>query len=315
MGQPSSAVVAQRQAVRPTVTIKAPRLAQKLGVDLILASETFQHTGSFKFRAAYNVASRVPHPLIIAASSGNFGQALAYACSLLGKRAIIVMPETSARVKVEAVREYGGEVDFVDVRTRSRAARVAELAAEHPEAYIASAYDDPLVIEGNSSLGEELARLEPRLDAIVAPVGGGGLTSGIVTGLRRAGSAVEVVGAEPLLGNDAARSLRSGQIMKNESEPQTIADGARTVSLGVHNWVILKDGLADIVEVSEENIARAVRLLFEFANLKAEPTGALPVGALLTDPHRFQGRRVCCVISGGNVDPQVYRELLNPPSR
>jgi threonine dehydratase len=310
MSQPLTATITLRQVVRPTVIVEAPRLGQKLDVDLILASETFQHTGSFKFRAAYSVASRVPHSLIIAASSGNFGQALACACSLLGKRAIIVMPETSARVKVDAVREYGGEVDFVDVRVKSRAGRVTELAAGHPEAYVASAYDDPLVIEGNSSLGEELARLVPAPNCVVAPVGGGGLTSGIVSGLLRAGSNVEVVGAEPLLGNDAARSLRAGRIVANESEPQTIADGARTVSLGVHNWAILKDGLAGIVEVPEEHIARAVRLLFEFANLKAEPTGALSVAALLTDPDRFRGRRVCCVISGGNVDPAVYRELL-----
>ncbi|HEV3275520.1 MAG TPA: pyridoxal-phosphate dependent enzyme [Terriglobia bacterium] len=313
MGQPSAAPTAPKGA-RPTVTIEASRLGQKLGVSLLLATETFQHTGSFKFRAAYHLASHVSNPMIIAASSGNFGQALAYACSLVGKRSIIVMPQNSARVKVDAVREYGGEVDFVDVRVKSRATRVAELAAVHPEAYVASAYDDPLVIEGNSSLGEELARLDRPLDCVVAPVGGGGLTSGIITGLRRAGSALEVVGAEPLAANDAARSLREGRIVANEAEPQTMADGARTVSVGVHNWAILrrglKDGLAGIVEVPEEHIARAVRLLFELANLKAEPTGALSVGALLTDPDRFRDRQVCCVISGGNVDPAVYRELL-----
>ncbi len=314
MGQPSAALATFAQAARPTTIIEAPRLARKLGINLLLASETFQHTGSFKFRATSHLASHVPNPLIIAASSGNFGQALAYACSLVGKRSIIVMPQTSALVKVDAVREYGGQVDFVDVRAKSRAARVAELAGEHPEAYVASAYDDPLVIEGNSSLGEELARIDCPFDrppeVVVAPVGGGGLTSGIVTGLRRAGSSLEVVGAEPLLANDAAQSLRAGRIVANETEPQTIADGARTVSLGVHNWAILKDGLAGIVEVPEENIALAVRLLFELANLKAEPTGALSVGALLTDPDRFRGRLVCCVVSGGNVDPAVYRELL-----
>ena len=304
---PSPAV----KAWRPTTLIEAPRLGRRLGVDLLLASETFQYTGSFKFRAAYYLASHVPNPSIIAASSGNFGQALAYACLLLIKSSIIVMPKTSAQVKVDAVCEYGGQVEFVDVRSKTRAQRVAELAKDHPEAYVASAYDDPLVIEGNSSLGEELAHLEGTpLDCIVAPVGGGGLTSGIVTGLRRAGSSVQVTGAEPALGNDAARSLREGRIVANETEPQTLADGARTLSLGRHNWAILKDGLAGIVEVSEENIATAVRLLFDLANLKAEPTGALSVGALLAEPGRFRGRRVCCVISGGNVDPAVYQELL-----
>ena len=105
-------------------------------------------------------------------------------------------------------------------------------------------------------------------------------------------------------------SLAAGYIVANDIEPQTLADGARTVSLGWHNWVILKDSLAGIVEVPEENIARAVRLLFELANLKAEPTGALSLAAVLTDPGCFRDQEVCCVISGGNVDPAVYGEIL-----
>jgi threonine dehydratase len=295
---------------RPTTIIEAPRLARRLGIELIIASETFQHTGSFKFRAAHNVASKVSHDRIITASSGNFGQAMAYACSLLAKSCTVVMPSTSARVKVDAVREYGGKVDLVDVLTKSRAERVRELAVEDPEAYVASAYDDPLVIEGNASLGEELSALDRRFDLIIAPVGGGGLTSGIITGVRRAGKKIEVFGAEPLMANDAARSLRAGHIVRNESEPQTIADGARTLSLGEHNWTILRNGLSDIVEVPEENIREGVRLLFSLANLKAEPTGALPIGALLTRPELFRGRSVCCVVSGGNTDPDLYRTIL-----
>ncbi|HEV2349717.1 MAG TPA: pyridoxal-phosphate dependent enzyme [Terriglobia bacterium] len=297
----------------PTTIIEAPRLAQRLGVDLFIASETFQHTGSFKFRAAYNVASRVPNALIITASSGNFGQALAYACSLLGKSSIVVMPTTSAEVKVNAVREYGGRVELVDVRTKSRAERVKELAREHPEAYLASAYDDPLVIEGNSSLGMELAALRRPLDCVVAPVGGGGLTSGIITGVRqsvRPGQTIQVVGAEPALANDASRSLKAGKIVHNDAEPQTIADGARTLSLGEHNWPILLDGIAGIVEVPEDTIAKAVRHLFSLANLKAEPTGALSLAAVITSPEKFHGQSVCCVVSGGNVDPAVYLSLL-----
>jgi threonine dehydratase len=294
----------------PTTFIEAPRLARRLGVELTIASETFQHTGSFKFRAAYNLASKVRERMIIAASSGNFGQALAYACSLLGKSCIVVMPSTSAQVKIDAVREYGGAVDLTDVRVKSRAARVAELAQENPDAYVASAYDDPLVIEGNASLGVELAAPALEFDFVVAPIGGGGLTSGIITGLRAAGSSARVVAAEPLLANDAARSLRAGHIVTNESEAQTIADGARTVSVGQHNWAVLEDGLSAIVEVPERNIEEGVRLLFALANLKAEPTGALSIGALLTRPDLFQDRRVCCVISGGNVDPEVYRAIL-----
>ena len=300
-----------RDVARPTTIINSPRLSKYLGVDLTLASETFQYTGSFKFRAAYNVASQVPQTKILTASSGNFGQAMAYACQLLGKTCIIVMPDTSARVKIDAVREYGGTVDLTDVRVKGRNARVAELALEHTDAYVASAYDDPLVIAGNASLGEELVSLDASLDIVVAPVGGGGLTSGLITGIRSAGATTKVFGAEPLIANDAARSLRAGQIIENPTEPQTIADGARTPSLGVHNWAILKEGLAGIVEVPETKIKEAVRLLFSHANLKTEPTGALSVAALLTNPDQFRGQSVCCVISGGNVDMNVYAELLS----
>ena len=119
-----------------------------------------------------------------------------------------------------------------------------------------------------------------------------------------------VVGAEPLLANDAARSLRAGHIVVNESEPQTIADGTRTLSVGKHNWDILHGGIETIVEVPEDAIREGVRLLFSLANLKAEPTGALGVAALLTSPETFRGRRVCCVITGGNVDPAVYAGLI-----
>jgi threonine dehydratase len=295
--------------IRPTTIIEAPRLSARLGANVVLASETFQHTGSFKFRAAYNVASRVPRNLIITASSGNFGQALAYACAILHKSCIIVMPTTSAKVKVDAVREFGGQVEFVDVMVKSRAERVKELAAEHAEAYIASAYDDPLVIEGNSSLGRELGALGP-LDIVVVPVGGGGLISGVIKGLKLPDTAASIFGAEPVLANDAARSLRSGEIIRNETEPQTIADGARTVSLGVHNWEIIRKFISTIVEVPEGQIAEAVRLLFELANLKVEPTGALSVAAVMTTPVLFRGRNVCCVVSGGNVDPAIYAKIV-----
>lgn len=295
--------------VRPTLFVEVPRLSKRLGAKVTLASETFQHTGSFKFRAAYNVAAGVEPKMLIAASSGNFGQALAYACSLLGKTCIIVMPGNSAQVKVDAVREFGGGVDLIDVRTKSREERVRELARDHPEAYIASAYDDPLVIEGNSSLGRELAAL-PDLDMVVAPVGGGGLIAGIARGLEGAGVSTRIVGAEPALGNDAAESLRRGEIVRNPHEPPTIADGARTVSLGKHNWEIIRRAVSTIVEVPEDKIVEAVRLLFALANLKAEPTGALSVAALMTQPDLFRERSVCCVVSGGNVDPAAYARML-----
>jgi threonine dehydratase len=297
--------------LRPTTWIESRRLNARLGAGLLLASETFQHTGSFKYRAAYNVAANVAQSHLITASSGNFGQALACACRQLGKTCTVVMPATSARVKIEAVREFGGAVDLIDVKVKSRQERVMELARLNPAAYVASAYDDPLVIEGNASLGRELA-LNPRVDRIVAPVGGGGLTAGLVQGVRTGGRSVPIFGAEPLLANDAARSLKAGRIVANEMEPSTIADGVRTVSLGRHNWAVLQAGLAGIVEVSEEQIRQAVRLLFELANVKTEPTGALGVAAVLAAPELFHEGTTCCVVSGGNVDPAVFLEIVKP---
>jgi threonine dehydratase len=295
---------------RPTTIVRSPRLSRKLGVDLILASETLQYTGSFKFRAAYNVALNVTQTHIITASSGNFGQAIAYACALFGKRCTVVMPSGAPRIKVDAVREYGAEVDLVDVKKKGRLERLAELAKEFPSAYVASPYDDALVIEGNSTLATELFALDLDLDFIIAPIGGGGLTSGLVKAVEQSGRKVDVLAAEPLLSNDAAESFRAGHIVEKQDESTTIADGARVLRMGDRNWEILSNGLTAVIEVTEDQIKEGVRLLFALANLKAEPTGALAIGALLAQPDRFRGKRVCCVISGGNADPALYAELV-----
>ncbi len=300
------------EAIRPTIFLEPQKLRDFLEIDLTIATETFQHTGSFKFRAGYNLALNVPNDEILTASSGNFGQALAYACKLLNKKCVVVMPETSAKVKIEAVRNYGATVDLVDTKSVGRNERVAQLAAQMPNAYIASAYDDLFVIDGNSSLGDELAPKD--FDVVIAPIGGGGLISGISKGLCRNGSNAELIGAEPLLGNDAAQSLKAGEIIANESEPLTIADGARTLSLGKHNWEIIKTGVSEITEVSDTKIGEAVRLYFGLANLKSEPTGAVSLGALLENTGNFKDKKVCVVVSGGNVDAEIYRQILKTQS-
>jgi len=310
MNARSNASVLSAPIIRPTTIVESTRLNSFLGARLILASETFQHTGSFKFRAAYHVASTVPQELLIGASSGNFGQALARACALTGKSCIIVMPCLAARTKIDAIREYGGRVELIDTEAVSRKERVAELVLQYPDAYIANSADDPLVIAGNSSLGVELSAIEAPLDFVVAPIGGGGLVSGLIVGLRQSGSTVPVIAAEPLIANDAAQSLREGRIVSLKTEPPTIADGARVLNVGKHNWEILRSGLAEVIEVPEDRIADAVRLLFARANLKVEPTGALGLAAILTQIEKFRNRTVCCVISGGNVDPARYAQLI-----
>ncbi|MEZ5344617.1 MAG: pyridoxal-phosphate dependent enzyme [Pyrinomonadaceae bacterium] len=299
------------EAIRPTSFITSEKLSSKLGIELLIASETFQHTGSFKFRAAYNVALNVPEQHLIASSSGNFGQALAYACKLLGKRCHVVMPDTSAKVKVEAVRNYGAVADLIDVSKIGREERVAQLMNEFPDAYRASPFDDPLVIDGNATLGSEIADHDDVPDYVIAPIGGGGLISGISEGLKKAGSKTVLLGAEPLMANDAARSLKAGKIIRNDFEPQTIADGARTLALGKYNWAIIKEDISEIIEVSDEKIKEALRLYFGLANLKVEPTAAVSLGAVILQKERFAGKKVCCIVSGGNVDSTVYSSVLN----
>src|SRR5262249_11717216 len=152
--------------IRLTTFIRSARLDRSLGAEVVLASETFQHTGSFKFRGAWHTSSNVPNDQLLAASSGNFGQALAFACQVLDKKCTVVMPHDAAAVKVQAVKDFGGLVDLVDVRKMSRAARLAELSAQHPDAYVASGYDSDLMIAGNSTLGNELAELSGTVDTI-----------------------------------------------------------------------------------------------------------------------------------------------------
>ncbi|MBK6722027.1 MAG: pyridoxal-phosphate dependent enzyme [Acidobacteria bacterium] len=296
-------------AIRPTTFIESAKLRDHFGLDITIATETFQHTGSFKFRAGYNLALNVDNDEILTASSGNFGQALAYACKLLGKKCTVIMPVTSAQVKIDAVRGFGATVDLIDVTKVSRNDRVAQLKAQMPDAYFASPYDDKFVIEGNSTLGDEIAVRD--FDAVIVPVGGGGMISGVISSFCRNGKQTPVYGAEPKLGNDAARSLAAGEIVANETEPMTIADGARTLQLGKLNWEIIKTGTAGIIEVPDELTAKALRLYFGLVNLKSEPTGALSLGAVLADQERFRGQKVCVVVSGGNVDAGVYARIIS----
>lgn len=301
---------------KPTTFQNTLLLNRALGADVTLASETLQVTGSFKFRAAYNLLASVSEEQVITASSGNFGQAVAYACMLLNKRCTVIMPSTSSKTKQAAIKSYGGVVELIDVSTKSRQARIGELRDQHPDAFFAPPYDHYRVVAGNSTLGKEIfERLaggssEAPIDAVLCPIGGGGLISGLIVARDLLAPDIEIIGVEPLLGNDAAQSLRSGRLVSLEFEPRTIADGTRTLSLGDLNWEIVRGGLKRIIEVPEEKIAEGLQALYSCANIKAEPTGSLTVGAVLTQPDIFKGKHICCVVSGGNVDAATYASLL-----
>jgi len=219
------------------------------------------------------------------------------------------MPDSSAQVKIAAVRSYGGNVDLIDVSKISRNDRIKQLLSEQPGYFFAQAYDDYRVVAGNSTLGMEILSASD-FDMIIAPIGGGGLCSGQIIARDQLHTRTEIIGAEPLPGNDAARSLESGELISNEHEPDTIADGARTLSLGQLNWQVIRQGITDIIEVQDQQTLDALRRYFLYANLKVEPTGALALGALITEPKRFHGKHVCCIVSGGNVDPLVYARAL-----
>ena len=290
---------------RQTSFVTLPAINDVLSAEVIFASELQQVTNSFKFRAAWNVVDGISADGFLAASSGNFGQALACAAQMKGRSCIVVMPDNSAKVKIQAVRSYGATVDLIDTTKKSRAERVAELAVQHPSFHVASAYDCDLVIAGNASLGKEIAKQNFGADMILAPIGGGGLSSGIVLGLCNQGDNTPVWGAEPLLANDAIRSFETGLLLKNEREPQTIADGARTISLGSKNWCILKDSLGGIFPVQESFIWEAMRL-FSRQKMRVEPTGSLTLAALLQHQSDIRGKKIVAVISGGNVDDSLW---------
>lgn len=295
--------------IRPTLLLPSKILSKQFGCDLTIATETFQYTGSFKFRPAYNLISGISRKDVIAGSSGNFGQAVALACVLLGKTCTVVMPDTTARVKIGSVKSYGAKVDLINIRKISRIDRVKQLLKKYPDSFEARAFDDYRVVAGNSTLGKEIFSFMD-FDIIVVPVGGGGLSSGIIISRDFLNKKTQIIGVEPMAGNDAAISLRTGKLTSNEFEADTIADGARTHSLGKLNWEILRSGIEEIIEVKDEKTLEALRLYFLYVNLKVEPTGALSLGALLTNPSRFKGKKVCVIVSGGNVDPTVYAESI-----
>lgn len=276
----------------PTTILELPGLG-------LIAHELLQHTGSFKARGALAAVRFSTARHLCTASSGNFGAALAWAAAREGRACTVVMPDRSVQKKIDAVRRFGATVELIDTTRVSRLDRLREVAAALDDAEAISPYDDDRVILGNATLGLELLTARPDLDVILVPVGGGGLASGLCVARDELGRPTRIVGCEPLLGNDGARSLAAGRIVANDREPATICDGARTLALGARNFAILQRGLEAILEVDDDAVRGAMATL-DAARLAAEPTGALAIAALQQNAARFAGQRVACVLSGGN---------------
>lgn len=295
---------------RPVTFVESARLNEHAGLSLVLASETFQHTGSFKFRAAFENVARAASDHVIAASSGNFGQALAFACRLAGKRCTIVMHHDSSPLKIRAVREHGAHVELVDASVKARALRQAELLAEHPGSIGAFPSDGEPTLAANEKFGLEILGHEPAFDSVVAPIGGGGIVVGLSRAAQRLGVQPAIWAAEPVTANDVAESFRTQRLVSFSAPPHTIADGVRVLGLSESNWAVVRAGCRGVIEVEDAQIVEATRLLFTLANLKAEPTGALSLAAVLAQPELFRGQLVCCVVTGANVDPAAYARIL-----
>jgi threo-3-hydroxy-L-aspartate ammonia-lyase len=283
---------------------------------VLLKPESFQRSGSFKFRGAYNRLSQLSPQQraagVVAYSSGNHGAAVALAARLLGISAVIVVPATGSPLKQAAIAGYGAELRRHDPVTERREEVAAAIAAERGLTIIRP-FDDYAVMAGQGTAGLELAQDAGELDLVLAPVGGGGLIAGVATAVTGLRPGTSVIGVEPAGAGDTSESLRAGHRV-NIGEPVTIADGLRASEPGELTFPINARLLSDVVTVSEEAIAEAMRFCFTRLKIVIEPSGAVPLAALRSGLVPAAGRRVGVVLSGGNIAPADFAALVASPA-
>jgi threonine dehydratase len=291
-------------AARVTPVMSSGSLDERLGARVFLKCETFQRAGAFKFRGAYNAISRLPEADrrrgIITYSSGNHAQAVALASRLLGARATVVMPDNAPAAKRKATEGYGARVVAYDPAREDREEVARRLQADGNPVLIPP-FDHPDVVAGQGTSAMELFDAIGALDLLLVPCGGGGLLSGSAIAARRLSPGCRVVGVEPEAGDDATRSFRTGTL-HTVRNPKTIADGARTPSLGAVTFPLVRQYVDDMVTVSDDDLLRAMRFLWERMKLVVEPTGALGLAAAWKGAVDVGGKRVGVILSGGNVD-------------
>ncbi|MFI7697933.1 threo-3-hydroxy-L-aspartate ammonia-lyase [Nonomuraea sp. NPDC049480] len=295
-----------------TPVLRSRTLDALVGAEVFVKCENFQRIGAFKFRGAYNAVSRLtPEQLargIAAYSSGNHAQAVALAARELGSTAVIVMPEDTPRVKRDATAGYGAEIVTYDRYTGDRVAIGEALAAERGLALIPP-YEHPHVIAGQGTATLELIEEVGELDALLVPIGGGGLIAGSATAVKGLLPGVRVIGVEPEAGDDTKRSLAAGKRV-SIPVPRTIADGQAADIPGELTFSINKHLVDDVVLVSDDEIREAMRLAFERMKIVIEPSGATPLAALLAGRLERVPPRIGLIVSGGNIDARRFAELL-----
>ena len=290
---------AHRTPVATSRTINA-----RTGADLFFKCENFQRAGAFKFRGAYNALSRLTADErrrgVVTFSSGNHAQAIALAGRLLDVPRVIVMPADAPAVKRIATEGYGGEVILYDRDTEDREAIGRRLASERGLTLIPP-YDHPHIIAGQGTAARELIEDAGPLDLLFVPCGGGGLLSGSAIAANAMAPGCRVIGVEPAAGDDAMRSFRTKQLQRVDN-PKTVADGARTPSLGSLTFPLVLEHVSDMTTVDDPTLLKTMFYLWERLKLVVEPTGALGAAAALEGATAIRGLRVGVMLSGGNVD-------------
>jgi len=284
---------------------------------LFLKLENLQPIGAFKLRGAYNKIASLSEaerkPGVIAYSSGNHAQGVAFAARALGVKAVIVMPSNAPPIKLEATAALGAEIVKVGASSEERRLKAEELAAKYGYA-IVPPYNDEKIIAGQGTLGLEILQDLPEVELVLTPVGGGGMISGVAAAIKLSKPSVAVIGVEPELAADAAASLKSGHLVSFPAEKvtQTIADGLRTQSVGAINLEHMRAYVDDIVTVSESEIREAMRRLAAHPKTVAEPSGAVAVAGFLFRQQQLPRQQLnVAVISGGNIEPAMLDELRN----
>ncbi|MGA0342719.1 MAG: pyridoxal-phosphate dependent enzyme [Arenicellales bacterium] len=307
----SAARILEGHAIQ-TPVLSATPLDDELGCEVFLKCENLQRINAFKFRGAWNAMNHLSPQArsrgVITHSSGNHAQAVALSGHLLGVKTTIVMPDNAPRVKRAGTERYATQVIGYDPKHAKREAISRDLMEQHGYTLIPP-FNDPHVIAGQGTSALELFESTGPLDALLVPLGGGGLLSGCAISARALSPQCKVIGVEPDAGDDGVRSFRSGRIERVEN-PQTIADGTRTEALGELTFEIIREKVADIVSVPESAIVGATKALFASARLVVEPSGALGLAALLCGAVPARGR-IGILLSGGNIDLEVMQEILN----
>jgi len=295
-----------------TPVLSSRTLDQRLSATVFLKCESFQRMGAFKFRGAYNAISRLSDEErrrgVVTYSSGNHAQATALAGRLLGAAVTVVMPADAPAVKRAATEGYGARVVSYDPAKEKREDVARALQGEDGPVLIPP-FDHPQVIAGQGTAAKELIEEVGGLELLLVPCGGGGLLSGSALAARRLAPACRVVGVEPEAGDDATRSFKTG-VLQTVENPRTIADGARTASLGTLTFPLVRQHVDDMVTVSDAEIVEALRFVWERMKLVVEPTGALGLAAALAGRVEVAGRRVGVIVSGGNADVGAIGVLL-----